>query len=210
MFMQNGFYNELDELKNEDNEANFGFLENLTVSDEDNAFNFLHGDCGLFAAMLSDVYGYEIECIRETQDDDFPGKLIHAYCVTTLNNEKAYIDVRGITTDSEVFYEEFENQMTYLKETNTFLFVDYEGYEKEAIVEHFKCKDELFDGDLEGWVDEDIKKFICNYRDYYDAEKVRSLLPERESLDNIIKNCSDMSRNRNRNRATERSADHQL
>lgn len=190
--MKNGFYNELDELNNEDNNANFGFLENIIVSEEDNAFNFLHGDCGLFAAMLSDIYGYEIECIRETDDDGFPCKLIHAYCVANINNEKAYIDVRGITTDSVLFYEEFENQITYFKETNSFLFVDYEGYEKYAIVEHFKCKDEMFDGDLEGWTDGDIKKFIYNYRDYYDVEKVLSLLPK--SIDNVIRTCEEMSK----------------
>lgn len=190
--MQNGFYNELDELKNEDNDADFGFLENLVVSEEDNAFNFLHGDCGLFAAMLSDIYGYEIECIRETQDDDFPGKLIHAYCVANINNEKAYIDVRGVTTDAELFYEEFENHMTYFKEKNSFLFVDYEGYEKEALVEHWKSKDELFDGDLEDWSDEDIKRFIFDYRDYYDVSKVHSLF--QESIENVIKSCEKMSK----------------
>lgn len=189
--MQNGFYNELDELKKEDNEADFGFLENLAVSEEDNAFNFLHGDCALFAAMLSDIYGYEIECIRETRDDE-PGKLIHAYCVANINNEKAYIDVRGITTDAEIFYEEFEDFMTYFKESNSFLFVDYEGYEKEAIVEHFKCKDEMFGGDLEGWSDDDIKRFICDYRDYYDVEKVLTLLPK--SIDNVIRTCEEMSK----------------
>lgn len=191
--MQNGFYNELDKLKKEDVEADFGFLENISVSDEDNAFNFLHGDCGLFAAMLSDIYGYEIECIRETQDDDSPGKLIHAFCVTTLNNKKAYIDVRGITTDSDIFYKEFENQITYLKDSNAFLFIDDEGYEKEAIVEHFKCKDELFGGDLEGWSDDDIKRFIYDYRDYYNINKVRSLF--QESIDSVIKTCSEMSKN---------------
>lgn len=189
--MKNGFYNELDELKAEDNESDFGFLENVTVSEDDNAFNFLHGDCGLFAAMLSDIYGYEIECIRETRDDE-PGKLIHAYCVAKINNEKAYIDVRGITTDVEIFYEEFENQMTYFKESNSFLFVDYEGYEKEPFVEHFKCKDEMFGGDLEDWTDDDIKKFIYDYRDYYDVSKVRSLF--QESIDNVIRSCEAMSK----------------
>ena len=92
-----GFYNELTELKKFDSDAEFGFLENTKITSENNAFNFLHGCCDEFAAMLSDVYGYKIECVRNANH-----RLIHAYCVSEIGEIKAYID-------KKLFFEEFEN-----------------------------------------------------------------------------------------------------
>lgn len=159
-----GFYKELKELKKDNNEADFGFLKSVVVTSESNAFNFLHGCCDEFAAMLSDSFGYEVECVRNANH-----RLIHAYCVSYIGSEKVYIDVRGMTTDKKLFFEEFENELTYYAPEDVCLVEDDEGYELEADIEISKNKNEMFDGDLEGWTDEDIVEFICLYRNYYDV-----------------------------------------
>lgn len=160
--MKVGFYNELDELRQEDALANFGFLENVDVTKDFTAFNFLHGLCDEFAAMLSDVFGYEIECVRNGE-----GRLIHAYCTAYIGEEKAYIDVRGITTDKSLFFEEFDNELTYFPQEDVFYVMDEEGFEITTEPEVWNCKDELFDGDYEGWSDENIKTFIVMNSGYY-------------------------------------------
>lgn len=172
--MKNGFYKELDELIEEVPEANFGFLENVKVTEEEHAFNFLHGYCDEFAAMLNEVYGYPIECVRrmrDVSDETCGAKLVHAYCVANLNGKKAYIDVRGVTTDPVLFYEEFENEVTYWENDGSLFCVDDDGYEGNAKIEIWENKDVLFDGDYEGWTDEEIKRFIQEHRGYYDVEK---------------------------------------
>lgn len=171
MRMKKGFYEELDELRKEDEEACFGFLENEQVTDGVYAYQFLHGDCPDFAAMLNGVYGYPIECVRYPDEDNVGGKLIHAYCVANFNGEKAYIDVRGMTTDPVLFYEEFENELTYFPKDGTMYCTDDEGYEVPVKLEIWENKDVLFDGDYEGWTDEEIKRFILDYADYYDVER---------------------------------------
>lgn len=170
-----GFYEELDELRKDYGEADFGFLENEKVTKEDYAFDFLHGSCDEFAAMLNEMYGYPIECVRYPGDETVEGKLIHAYCVTDLHGEKAYIDIRGITTDPVLFYEEFENELTYFPEDGSIYTLDDEGYEVEAKIEHWDNKEVLFDGDYESWTDEEIKGFIEGYREYYDVERVKEM-----------------------------------
>ena len=188
MIMLNGFYKELDELKEKEKCAGFGFLKNLDIGDE-TAYRYLHGDCADFAAMLNEVYGYPIECVRHPDDDNVRGKLIHAYCVADFNGEKAYIDVRGITTDPKRFWEEFENELTYFPKDGSIYTVDDEGYEVSAELEIWENKDVLFDGDYEGWTDEEIKKFIFDYGDYYDIEKTiektvdKSQLQENQKYD---------------------------
>ena len=180
--MKVGFYEELDELRKDYGEADFGFLENEKVTKEDYAFDFLHGSCDEFAAMLNEMYGYPIECVRYPGDETVEGKLIHAYCVTDLHGEKAYIDIRGITTDPVLFYEEFENELTYFPEDGSIYTLDDEGYEVKARIEHWDNKEVLFDGDYEGWTDEEIKGFIEGYRDYYDIAKVKEKFIMTEKL----------------------------
>lgn len=165
-----GFYEELVELQKDDEESSFGFLSNIDITDENTARNYLHGCCDEFAAMLSHVYGYPIEAVRNAE-----GRLIHAYCVTEIGGEKAYIDVRGITTDVVLFFEEFENEVTYYAPTGEFLVIDEEGYEVNAEVERWDCKDELFEGDYEGWEDIAVIDFIKGYADYYDINKYISI-----------------------------------
>ena len=135
---------DLRKLNKSDVNANFRFLKNFDVTSETDAYGFLHGCCEEFAAILSDVYGYEIECVRNAN-----GRNIHTYCVSYIGDEKAYIDVRGITTDKKLFFEEFENELTYYAAKDTILVEDDEVYEIEAEVEMWACKDELFDGEFE-------------------------------------------------------------
>lgn len=179
--MKIGFYEELDLLRAEYPDADFGFLENVMVADNRNAMNFLHGFCDEFAASLSDIFGYEIECIRHFDEDDVVGKLIHVYCVAEIHGETAYIDVRGITTDPELFFEEFENEVTYYAHDDELW--DLDG---PAVVERWPCKDELFAGDYEGWSDESICQFILSNAGYYNV----AALERKESLDSKIVQAS--------------------
>ena len=181
MTMHNGFYKELDELRKDDPEADFGCLENVDVTPDRNAFRFLHGFCDEFAAMLSDVYGYEIEAVRHFDEDGFGGKLIHAYCVSEIAGEKAYIDIRGITTDVEKFFEAFENEVTYYPDGELW---DLEG---QATMERWASKDELFDGDYEGWSNEDIRQFIFNNGSYYNVAAQELEEERKPSLEDKIR-----------------------
>ena len=168
MERKSGFYVELDKLREEYPGADFGFLENTEVTGETHAHGFLHGCCDEFAAMLSEMYGYEIECVRNAE-----GRLIHAYCIAELEGKKAYIDVRGTTTDPVLFFEEFENELTYFPEDGSIMVLNEDLYEVEARIETWKNKDAFFDGEYEGWEDEDIKRFIREQRDYYNPEGLR-------------------------------------
>lgn len=165
-----GFYSELDELRRDDVSASFGFLENLRVTSESSAFNFLHGCCDEFAAMLSDVFGYEIECVRNAD-----GRLIHAYCISNIGPEKVYIDIRGITTDPELFFSEFKNELYYYSPTGSVLVEDEDGREIDAERNVWVSKNELFEGEYEGWDDPEVMSFIKDYADYYDSDQYISI-----------------------------------
>ena len=176
-----GFYEELGEIQKDDSFADFGFLENVQVTPDLNAFDFLHGYCADFAAVLSDVYGYSIECIRHIDEDGEDGRLIHAYCIDELNGETAYIDIRGITTIPEVFFRDFENEVTYDPQSNELW--DLEGL---VSVECWPTKNDLFDGDYEGYINEDIEGFIFSYDEYFNVSKFQKKL----SLDHQIRKAS--------------------
>ena len=125
--MRTGFYRELDDLREEYPEADFGFMENerlsenmvsklvfksrnsnkvvlLSVMNNYSAYNFLHGDCNIFAQALHDITGFPIYSIQEP---DWNGnyRLVHMYC----ESESGYIDIRGITDDWEEFLAEFKD-----------------------------------------------------------------------------------------------------
>lgn len=170
MGFQYGFYQEREELRRDDEAATFGFLDNIQVTDESSAYNFLHGCCDEFAATLSDMFGYEIECFRNAD-----GRLIHAYCVSYIGDEKAYIDVRGITTDPALFFEEFHREAYYYPPTGSILVEDEDGREVAAAVESWASKDELFEGEYEDWSDSQIEAFVKDYKGYYDSSKFISV-----------------------------------
>lgn len=105
-----GYYEELREIRKEEDckDADFSFLENEEYDTPNSAYDYLHGMCHDFAVALADEFGYKIETIH---DDD--GSLIHAYCISKYAGKKAYIDIRGITTNPKLFFEEFEDWLDY-------------------------------------------------------------------------------------------------
>lgn len=171
--MEHGFYVELDELKQEDPEASFGFLEHTIIGNK-NAFQYLHGFCDEFAAALSDVYGYEIVTVRHCEEDDVERKLIHAYCIAEIDGETALIDIRGATTDPELFFEEFENEVTYDPRDEALW--DLDG---PVVVETWKDKAALFDGEYAGWDDEGLRTFILENGSYYNLSSLEKSLARR-------------------------------
>lgn len=179
--MNHGFYSELDKLRLEDPHADFSFLEQIKVTDDRDAHQFLHGFCDDFAAALSEVFGYEIESVRHWEVPGLTGSLIHVYCIAELHGEIAYIDIRGITTDAELFFEEFENEVTY-DPRNDELF-DLEG---PAVVEFWDCKDALFEGRYQGWSNEQIKAFILENEPFFNV----ALLERGTCLDQKIRLAS--------------------
>lgn len=102
--MEKGFYEDF----YENGTNSFGFMENINNSfyQEEleiiNLEKYLHGYCDEFALMLNSVYKYPIEVIF------FCGKIIHAYCKV----DKYFIDVRGITDNEELFFSEFEEELS--------------------------------------------------------------------------------------------------
>lgn len=118
-----GFYREQEEFVPEPGEfPGFGFLENVSVGDAYNLYDFLHGCCDQFAAALSDFFGYEIEYVLGND-----GNLIHAYCVRELaNGDTAYIDARGITTDAKLFFDEFADWCDYDEDSGVLFDLDGE------------------------------------------------------------------------------------
>ncbi len=95
------FWDELKSMQEEMPEATWGFLENELNLFGHNPYDFLHGNCDIFAEILHEKYGYELEyaeCLG----------LVHAYCVTEIDGMTCYIDVRGICCDYEEFLDDFK------------------------------------------------------------------------------------------------------
>lgn len=121
--MKNGFYLEMDQIaKDLEDELEeyisptFEFMESICYENKDekatineiNAYDFLHGFCYEFALVLNQLYGYEIECILDENNE-----LVHAYCIIKNDNNNVYIDIRGITTDYHLFIKEFDDWIEY-------------------------------------------------------------------------------------------------
>lgn len=176
--MYNGFYKELDEIKADGvPEANFGFLENVAVGDSYNLYDFLHGHCDQFAAALSDYYGYEIEYVVSNVD-----VLIHAYCVDNIEGVKAYIDARGITTNAEMFFDEFADWCEYDADTGELY--DSVG---ECQIARFKDTREMYSDDSrELNQDKDLVEVFKNYNSYYDVKVFERALKQVEDVDMLI------------------------
>lgn len=157
----NGFYKELSELREQGlEEASFGFLENVAVGDYFNLYDFLHGHCDEFAAALSDYYGYFVEYILDTSN-----VLIHAYCVTEIDGDKVYIDARGITTDSELFFDEFADFCTYDNVSGKFY--DLKG--ECCVLSHKNTREMFGDENRKPNQDGDLVRFLKLNNSYYDV-----------------------------------------
>lgn len=161
-----GFYKELETLKSEIGfpDADFSFLENEIY----NPYQFLHGNCHEFAMALSKSYGYKIEVIK-----DADRHLIHAYCITQYHGLKAYVDVRGITTDEKLFFDEFADWVDYNSD-GTFLCRDEnDGMIEQVYPETYRNWNDYSD-DIVEYPDENLQEtarnIISGYPDYYDME----------------------------------------
>ena len=186
--MRSGFYKELEDFFSDGTDADFGFLENVPVGECYILYDFLHGLCDQFAAALSDFYGYEIEYIIDSCE-----LLVHAYCVTDIGGDKAYIDVRGITTDAELFFEEFEDFCTYDEDNGCFF--DLSG---ECNVFRHKNTCEMFqDEDRELNQDKDLVKFFKDNNSYYDVNVFEREMKQVDCVDKLIsiatKTCEDVN-----------------
>ena len=180
----NGFYAELESLQKELPDASFGFLENTDVGDYYSLYDFLHGHCDEFAAALSDYYGYEIEYIIDSCNT-----LVHAYCVTEVGGDKAYIDVRGITTDADLFFEEFEAFCTYDKDNGCFY--DLSG---ECRVMSHKDTREMYGDDFrELNQDKDLVQFFKENNSYYSVDVFKRELKQVDNVDDLLASATERS-----------------
>lgn len=68
----------------------------------DNAHVFKMGSCQLFSLALKQEFGYSAV---EVKGQD--GRLIHAFCMGEICQQKAFVDVRGITTNWNEFWSGF-------------------------------------------------------------------------------------------------------
>lgn len=154
--MHNGFYEELDSLLEDvDSYTDFGFMENEFLGREPSglpfsAYDFLHGFCNVFAEVLSEEFGYKVECLYNED-----GSLIHAYCINESPlNGIVFIDVRGTTSSYEELIEEFEDECTF---EGIYPIENTERY--ESAPEKICAKDKIYKNFA--------KKLIDNYREYY-------------------------------------------
>ena len=169
--MYNGFFKELDELRADGlPDSDFGFLENVPIGDSYNLYDFLHGHCDQFAAALSDYYGYEIEYVLDNSDN-----LVHAYCVAVVGPYVAYIDARGITTNAELFFEEFADWCTYDKGG----LYDLNG--ECRVIRHKDTREMYSDDSRELNQDKDLVRFFKDNGSYYNVKVF-----ERELIDNMM------------------------
>lgn len=180
--MYNGYYLELEEIQKEHSDASYGFLENTEVGDYYSLYDFLHGHCDEFAAALSDYYGYAVEYILDSSN-----VLVHAYCVTEVGGDRAYIDVRGITTDSELFFKEFEDFCTYDKDNDCFF--DLSG---ECKVFGHKNTCEMYgDEDRVPNQDKDLVEFFKRNNSYYDVKVFKREMKQVGNIDKLISNAKN-------------------
>ncbi len=110
-------------------------MENKAVNDElahaiirdYSAYNFLHGDCNIFAQHLNEKYGYQVgalfEC-NQMREDDL--NLIHMFCIQQQDGQTVYIDVRGKCDDFLTFMKEFYDSGHWSGDNETSMYVTYD------------------------------------------------------------------------------------
>lgn len=92
---------------------NYGFPVTMYAPDYKKAktftaYDFIQGDCNVFAQFLNEKYGYDI--VAEFERDEETGEpwLIHMYCTYEgIDGGTVYVDARGKCTDYDRFMEEF-------------------------------------------------------------------------------------------------------
>ena len=173
-FIGTGFYKELKDI-NIDYDNDFDFLQDEYASTDISADVFLHGYCNIFAQELSKEFGYKIEEIR-----DFENRLIHAYCISDFNGDTAYIDIRGITTDVSLFFNEFSDVMIVGDRIDETQFE--EGWFSSRIWESYKTYNSdhrKFDRKELVKISEAAKSFIDENKDFYDMSELCKYIRKR-------------------------------
>lgn len=139
----------------------FEFMEKV-IKDEKtfNLFQYLHGYCDLFAIKLKEMFPNYDLCILSSEESG----LIHSYATFTSDDgTEYYIDARGITTDKEVFFTEYED------------FFDWYGYfnddESDACIDYYDT--------VESYLS-DLKELLCENDDWYFQQE------------DILKDCEDI------------------
>lgn len=98
----------------------FNNLEQIVLGDIGEAkislLDYLHGHCTIAAIVLHDHFGYPIYRHWDNDEDDecenppiasneFP--VIHDFCMS--KDEEGFVDIRGVTENQKMFFEEFED-----------------------------------------------------------------------------------------------------
>lgn len=183
-FRHNGFYTVLDNLRNMDREAEmndflFGIHSYESVSKREDGYDaqtYLHGLCDVFAQELRNRFGY-----RAMEIDDEDGYLIHAFCVVKRQKTNYYIDLRGITADSEEFFREFDD------------FID---------VETARTSMKKFDADiLKDYNDDELKgmktcanDLINTFSKFYDIDRVLEKPRRKKKIVSLQKPSDEITR----------------
>lgn len=91
---------------------------------------FLHGICGVFALALHRRFGYcmhayytVVPAEGAADNDETEQVLCHIFCTHPpyAGNDSFFIDVRGVTTEKESFYTEFDDFFDGAELLDTFL-----------------------------------------------------------------------------------------
>ena len=156
MVKTKGFYEELEKLRKNDSEANFGFLKNINTKIYIKAIDFLHGLCTVFAYALHREFGYDIYSIY---DED--GIIVHAYCAVLNGEETVYVDVRGCTTDFVLFMDEFNESDDTTENYYKSLTIRKDTLVAEKAMENTNIKEE------DRPILSAAKEIIRKYKEYY-------------------------------------------
>lgn len=90
---------------------NYDFSEMIKNDRKYNCNKFLHGFCDIFALKLFDLCkNCKISIVKTKYE------LVHSFITFQVDGIKYYMDVRGITSNIDEFFEEFED------------YFDYQGY----------------------------------------------------------------------------------
>ena len=82
-------------------------LESVMIENKEyHLAKYLHGTCELFALALYDWLS-EIGIQAQLCSIFYDMGLVHAYVTVQKENTTYYLDVRGITTDADIFFDEF-------------------------------------------------------------------------------------------------------
>lgn len=164
--MHFGFYEELDDLRVDDSDADFGFLENISNNEYIefvlafgetkkyllSAYDFLHGYCDIFAKRIHDQFSLPMYAIYSESGD-----MVHCFCKINADGRDYYIDVRGITDDYTEFISEFEDWIDIdISLKNTFPFISNQSL---SYPDRQKQIEDFADTIITNYLKSDIKKF---------------------------------------------------